>query len=90
MTVKVNIAPFLTHLTADREVVEVEGDTVGQCLEGLVKEYPELKGWLFARDGKLASVVEIYINAESSYPDELTKPVNDGDDLQIVVMIVGG
>jgi len=35
-------------------------------------------------------VIEIYVNAESSYPDELTKPVNDGDELQIVIMIVGG
>jgi|TARA_Y100000310_G_scaffold269216_1_gene282247 molybdopterin converting factor small subunit len=90
VSVKVNIAPFLTHLTADHELVEVNGGTVGQCLDGLVEEYPGIREWLFAKNGKLNNVIEIYVNAESSYPDELTKPVNDGDELQIVIMIVGG
>jgi molybdopterin converting factor small subunit len=34
--------------------------------------------------------VEIYVNMESSYPEELAKPVKDGDELYIVIIISGG
>ena len=90
MSVKVNVPPFLSHLTDDQKVFEVKGDTVGQCLDHLVEKFPGLREGLFAKDGNLNSVVEIYVNLESSYPEELAKPVKDGDELQIVVMIVGG
>ena len=90
MSVKVNIHPSLSHLTGGQGVVEVSGSTVGQSLEQLVSRYPTIKGWLFAKNGKLNGVIEIYVNGKSSYPEELTKPVKDGDELQIVAIIIGG
>lgn len=90
MSVKINIHPFLTQHTNDQDVVEVNGSTVGQCLEQLVGQYPELRKWLFEKDGKLNRLVEIYVNGESSYPEELAKPVKDGDELHIVIIISGG
>ncbi len=90
MNVKININPFLSHLTNDQDVVEVNGSTVGQCLEQLVARFPEVGKWLFGKDGKLNSLVDIYVNQESSYPEELAKPVKDGDELHIIVIIAGG
>ncbi|MFC1932815.1 MoaD/ThiS family protein [Chloroflexota bacterium] len=90
MSVKININPFLSHLTNDQDVVEVNGSTVGQCLEQLVARFPELRNWLFEKDGKLNRLVDIYVNLESSYPAELAKPVKDGDELHIIVIISGG
>ena len=90
MSVKINIHPFLFHLTNDQEVVEVNGNTVGQCLEQLVARFPELGKWLFRKDGKLNNLVDIYVNQESAYPEELAKPVKDGDELHIIVIISGG
>ena len=90
MSVKVNIHPFLLHITDNQDVVEVKGNTVGQCLEDLVSKYPDLREWLFEKNGGISNLVEIYINAESSYPDELAKPVQDEDELQIVIIITGG
>ena len=90
MSVKVNIHPFLTQHTNDQDVVEVNGNTVGQCLEQLIGRYPELRKWLFEKDGRLNRLVEIYVNAESSYPEELAKPVKDGDGLYIIIIISGG
>ena len=90
MSVKINIHPFFCHLTNDQNVVEVHGNTVGQCLEQLVARFPETKKWLFGKDGNLLSLVDIYVNQESSYPEELAKPVKDGDELHIVVIIAGG
>lgn len=90
MSVKINIHPSLTHLTGGQGVVEVSGITVGQCLEQLVSRFPEMKGWLFGKNGKLSNVVEIYVNMKSSYPEELAKPVKDGDELSIILVISGG
>jgi molybdopterin converting factor small subunit len=90
VSIKINIHPFLTQHTNDRDVVEVNGNTVGQCLKQLVARFPELRQWLFEKDGKLNRLVEIYVNMESSYPEELAKPVKDGDELHILIIISGG
>jgi len=90
VSVKVNIHPFLQHLTDNLEVVEVEGNSVGKCLETLIARYPGTGEWLLEKDGGINNLVEIYVNMESSYPDELAKPVKDGDELQIIIMITGG
>ncbi|GAH23804.1 unnamed protein product [marine sediment metagenome] len=90
MSVKINIHPFFSHLTNDQAVVEVNGSTVGQCLEQLVAQFPKVRNWLFEKDGKVNRLVDIYVNGESAYPEELAKPVKDGDELHTVVIIAGG
>ncbi len=90
MSVKINIHPSLVHLTGGHPVVEVNGSTVGQCLQDLVARFPEIKDWLFARNGKLKGTIEIYVNGKSSYPEELAMPVKDGDELYIIAIILGG
>ena len=90
MSVKLNIHSFFSHLTNGQDVAEVNGSTVGQCLEQLVARFPETKNWLFGKDGKLLDLVDIYVNLESAYPEELAKPVKDGDELHILVIMSGG
>jgi hypothetical protein len=45
---------------------------------------------LFAKKDKLHNIVEVYLNHGSAYPDELVKPVKDGDEIHLVVMLAGG
>ena len=90
MSVKINIHPLLSHFTNNQDVVEVNGSTVGQCLEQLVARFPDIKQGLFGKDGKLLNYVDIYVNEESAYPEELAKPVNDGDEIHLVLMLAGG
>ncbi len=90
MSVKINIHPFLSQHTDNQDVVEVNGATVGQCLKELVTRFPALKQWLFEKNGKLNRLVEIYVNNETSYPEELAKPVKDGDEIHILIIIAGG
>ena len=90
MSVKINIHPTLTHLTGGQQKVEVRGNTVGQCLDDLISRFPAIESWLFAKKDKLQKTVEIYVNAKSSYPEELAMPVKDGDELQVVMIIIGG
>ena len=90
MGIKIILPPSFERYTNDRDVVEVNGSTVGQCLEQLVAQLPEIKKELFERDGKLLDYVNIYVNRESAYPKELAKAVKDGDELHILFIVAGG
>jgi molybdopterin converting factor small subunit len=71
-------------------MVEVEGRTVGDCLKQLVQRYPGMKEGLFDKKGKLLNVVEVYVNNESAYPEELAKSVKEGDEIHLILMLSGG
>ena len=90
MSVTINLHPNLLQFTNDQTVIEVKGNTVGQCLDDLVRQFPRIRQGLFGKDGKLLNYVDIYVNQESSYPEELAKPVKDGDELHITLIIAGG
>lgn len=90
MSIKVHLHKTQRGLTNGLEVIETEGATVGACLNQLVGRYPGLKEKLFQPNGKLHNYVEIYLNLETAYPDELAKTVKDGDDIHVTVMLAGG
>jgi len=90
MSIKIEIPSYLQPYTNNMEVVEVNGSTVGGCLNHLVKQFPGIEKMLFAKNGKLFGYVTIYINGEDAYPEELAKPVKDGDELDILYIIGGG
>jgi len=90
MSVQIDIPPFLRHLTDDATATKVKGSTVGDCLNDFVKQYPKTKRLLFNKNAKLLRYVEVYVNGETTYPEELTKRVKDGDAIAIVYLISGG
>ena len=51
-------------------------------------EFPNLK--LFDTDGELLAYLDVYVNGESAYPEGLKKPVKDGNELSVILMIGGG
>jgi len=88
--VKVHIHQTFRQITNGLDVVDVEGNTVGECLKHLVKLFPVMAERLFDKKGSLLNVVEIYVNMESAYPQELAKPVKDGDQIHITLLLAGG
>jgi molybdopterin synthase sulfur carrier subunit len=90
MSVRIDIPLLLRHLTDGATTAKVKGSTVGDCLNHFVKQYPKTKRRLFDKDGKLLRYVEVYVNKATTYPEELAKPVNDGDEISIVYLISGG
>lgn len=90
MSVKVNIHRTHRIHTDGLEMVEVRGKTVGDCLDHLIERYPGMREGLFDKKGKLLNVVEVYVNNESAYPEELAKPVQDGDEIHLILMLAGG
>ena len=91
MSVTVNIPSGLQDCTNGQAIVEVNGNTVGQCLDELVKQFPSIEKELFDNKGELLSYVHVYVNLENSYPQGLGKLVADGDQFDIVFFtILGG
>ena len=89
MGIKVNIHPLFYRYTNNQEIAEVNGSTVGECLDDLIKQLPGLEGWLLI-EGKLLNYIDIYVNRESVYPEGLNKPVKDGDELLVIPMLGAG
>jgi molybdopterin converting factor small subunit len=90
MPVNVNIHITHRQFTNGLEVVAVEGNTVGECLNHLIKQFPGMEKALFAKKDKLLNVVEVFVNHATAYPNELTKSVKDGDEINLLVMLAGG
>ncbi|MBC8458730.1 MAG: MoaD/ThiS family protein [Deltaproteobacteria bacterium] len=90
MGIKVHIHKTHRQHTNGMEAVEVEGNNVSDCLKHLVNQFPGIEKEVFDKKGNLRNIIEIYINLESAYPDELAKPVKDGDEIYITFVLAGG
>ena len=90
MSVKINVPSYMKSLTNNMEVVEVNGSTVGECLNNLTKQFQGIKKQLFSKNDSLFETIIISVNGESAYPEQLARPVKDGDKLDIIFIIGGG
>ena len=90
MSVTVHLHQSQRELAGGRASVTVEGKTVGECLADLIRRYPELEESLFENGATLKRNVEIYLNLESAYPDELSKPTQDKDEIHLTLILSGG
>jgi molybdopterin converting factor small subunit len=90
MSVNVHIHTTHRQFTNGLKVVPVEGSAVGECLNQLIKQFPGMEKALFAKKDNLLKNVGIYLNHASAYPNELVKPVKDGDEIHLIVMLAGG
>jgi molybdopterin converting factor small subunit len=90
VSIKVHIHKTHRQFTNGLDIIEVEGNTVGDCLKNLVSQFPKVEKEVFDKKGNLRNIIEIYVNLESAYPNELAKPVKGGDDIHVTLMLAGG
>jgi molybdopterin converting factor small subunit len=90
MSATIHIHLTLRRFTKGEQEVEVEGKTVGECVKNLIGKYPDIHSSLLDKKGHLLKIVEVYVNGESAYPNELAKPVKDGDHIHLTLMLAGG
>jgi molybdopterin converting factor small subunit len=90
MSVKIDIPWFLERATDGLKTVEVSGRSVGDCLKELAALFPPVKDELFDREGKLSPFVDIHLAGRSIYSEGMDKPVKDGDELSIFLLVDGG
>ena len=89
MSAKIILPPVFKGII-DEDPIEVEGKSVGECLSALVSLHPILGKELFEGGGKLKTWIEIYVNTQSTYPEELAYPVKDGDKIWVILLMAGG
>ena len=87
----IDIPTPLRAYTEQKSSVDVQGETVGACLEDLTQKYPQLQKHLRDSKGKLRSFVNIYLGDEDirSLENENTE-VEADERLTIVPSIAGG
>jgi molybdopterin converting factor small subunit len=90
MSVRVKLPPILQELSCGVETCEVTGRTVGECLKDLEAQFPNIKEYLFDRQGRLLRIFGIYLNSDGIYPVELDTPVQDDDEIVILNFLIGG
>ena len=90
MSIRVYLHKTHRQYVDDLESVTVTGDTVGECLQDLIRRYPRLAPKLFDDSNKLHATVEVYLNMQSTYPEELAKPTQNGDEIHITLLLAGG
>ena len=81
---------FFQRAASGAKTVELEGNTVGDCLKGLVVRFPALETELFDKQGKLSPFIGIYLDGRSVRSAGLDTPVADGDELSILLLVDGG
>lgn len=88
MSIKIRIGPSLQHSTGNQKMVEVCGKTVSECLDDLVRKFPDTRKYLFDRNGIL--MILAVLNGAMVLQKELNKKVSDGDELSLVQIVGGG
>jgi len=90
MSVKVKVSSLLRQSTNGQEIVEVTGNTPLECVHSLQSEFPKIKKWLYDKQGELRPQVWFFVNGEKILRDDVNKPLNDGDELFVLLAIGGG
>ena len=90
MSKKIHLFSDLRNYTDNRNIIEVEGNTLGECLKDLARQFPKIGKLLFEMDGKIAPRIFVTINKKSIHREERDKPVNKGDDIYLGLLIDGG
>jgi molybdopterin converting factor small subunit len=90
MGVNINIHPDLQHFTGGSGVVEVQGNTVAECFDQLVRQFSSIRRSGFFKEGHLSQFVDVYLNGVRVNSDDLTTPTKDGDRIDVLILIAGG
>lgn len=91
MAITVNIPTALRQFTGGQASIEVQAASVGEALNGLTSQCPELRRHLFNEQNALRSFVNVYVNDEDIRShNENDTPLEEGDTVMIVPAIAGG
>jgi molybdopterin converting factor small subunit len=88
MTIKIQIDKTLQHSVSNKHEIAVDGKTVGECLDDLMRQFPETKTMIFDTHGIL--MVLVLVNREMICQESLSRPVSEGDDINIIYIVGGG
>jgi adenylyltransferase/sulfurtransferase len=86
----IKIPTPLRPFTANQAQVSVNGGTVGEALNDLTSQYPELRQHLF-NGGELRNFVNVFLGEEDiRFLGGLDTELSSADSLRIIPSIAGG
>ena len=91
MPVEVRLPTVLRPAAGGQATVTMNGATIGEVLEDLVRTYPSMAGQVLTEDGVLHKFVNVYVNDDDvRYLDQLDTKVASGDEISILPAVAGG
>ena len=91
MAVEVRLPTILRQHAGGQASVSGIGDTVGEVLDDLVRQFPGLAGQVVTEDGTLHRFVNVYVNDDDvRYLEGLDTKVPDDAVVSILPAVAGG
>ncbi len=89
--IKVRIPSPMRPLTRNADVVECEGTTVGDVLDNLVKQFPDVGIRLFKEPNIVNRYINVFLGEDDvRFLQNLETPVSEGQELALVPAVAGG
>ena len=86
----IKIPPSLRPFAKDKAQIIVSGATVGEAINDLLTQCPDLRTYLI-KDGQLRKFVNIFLDEENvQFLDGLETPIEADTNLRIIPSIAGG
>jgi molybdopterin converting factor small subunit len=87
----VRIPPVLRASTEGLKHLQLEGATVREVIDRLVRTYPATAGQLHGPDGELNRFVNVFVNGtDVRHLQALDTPVTDRDEVVLLPAMAGG
>ena len=90
MKVRVRLSSLLRQATGWQEIVEVDAQTPEACLRSLEARFPDLRRWMYDKEGKMWDRLQIFLNGRRIGRDGLSTPMQENDELFVLLNIGGG
>ncbi len=91
MPFDVRLPTVLRQHAGGQATVQANGDTLGEALGDLVRQFPGLAGQVVTADGTLHRFVNVYVNDDDArYLDNLDTKLAEGDAISILPAVAGG
>jgi molybdopterin converting factor small subunit len=85
------VPALLKYYLDDQTEVALKGETVGDILRSLSKQYPKISSHIFDNSGQVRRHINLFVNEESIRDLQgLGTPVGQDDILKIIPSITGG
>ena len=91
MAVEIRLPTILRQDAGGQATVQGQGSTLGEVLEDLVRQFPNLAGKVVTEDGGLHKFVNVYVNDDDvRFSQGLQTTVGEGASVSIIPAVAGG
>jgi molybdopterin converting factor small subunit len=91
VAVEIRLPTILRQHAGGQATVQAQGGTLGEVLEDMVRQFPNLAGKVVTEDGSLHKFVNVYVNDDDvRYLEKLDTKVGADDSVSILPAVAGG